>query len=329
MSPIDVAWNDQWLSGQVWIHSLIKRKNQILIEQGKNSQLMYYLIDAYPRREIENLAKSKKKIIIIITEQTITDVPDNVKILNLPYSFYALYHSDHAVAPDIEITKDFNCFINRLDPIRQSWFYLLYSKGLLPRGYVSFNMELRQRLDYPGRLPKEVFDQYHNLYLSSFDSIKPNLDNIVPYKSFDDSLDLFTISAKSKFSIVIETYFERTDAMVFSEKTFRALQTPRPWFLFGATGCVNKLRIMGFDVFDDVIDHSYNEIDTSINANPVIDKILDQAQSLVDHKITPALLDRFLQGCQQNRKILTYWKQHWKDDILSTINAGFEQAMSY
>ncbi len=305
---------------------MVKEKHQILQKQYKDSQLISYLIDAIPHHEIGNLAKSGKKI-FIVTEQTPNDVPDNIKIFKLPYSFYALYYSDHVISPDTEITKDFNCFINRLDPIRQTWFYLLYSNKLLPRGHVSFNMEVRDDPFNPANTPHRVFDRFHNLYLSSFDDIKPNLDKIVPYKSFDDSLDLFTLSAQSKFSIVIETYFHRTDVKVFSEKIFRALQIPRPWFLFGATGCVKKLRGMGFDVFDDVIDHSYNEIDTSTNANPVIDEIIDQAKSLVDLKITPALLDRFSQGCQQNKKILYQWKQNWKQDILSTIDGAFEQAI--
>jgi hypothetical protein len=324
VSPIDVAWNRQWRGAQDWIHSLVGEKNRILRKRRKPVHLQSYLIDAFSRQEIEDFSRTDKKF-YVISEHTIENVADNVTVFQLPSSLYGMYHSEHQV--DTAITKDFNCFLNRIDPIRQTWFYLLYSNTLLQRGHVSFNMEVRQKLDYPETSSKDIFDRYHELYLSSFHSIKPQLDKIVPYKSFDPQIDLFTLSAQSKFGIIVETYFERTDAKVLSEKTFRALQTPRPWMLFAATGCVQKLRDMGFEVFDDVIDHSYNEIDTSENASPVIDKIIEQAKSLVDLEMTPSLNDRLWQGCQHNKKILAKWKQNWQEDILSVIDSAFEQAL--
>jgi hypothetical protein len=143
---------------------------------------------------------------------------------------------------------------------------------------------------------------------------------IVPYKNFVDTHNQFERVLETKFSIVVEPYYDRSDSVCFSEKTLRVLQLPRPWVLFGATGSVAKLRSMGFDVFDDFVDHSYDAIDTSEQYSYRQNAMLPEIQRLLNLEVTPAILDIWKQKAQHNREILRKWSLSWKTDFLDLLN---------
>jgi len=246
----------------------------------------------------------------VISEHTINNQWPNVSIYSLPNDFYGAYYIPK-IATDGVIKKDFNCFLNRTDPIRQSWFYLLHSRGLLDHSFVSFNMHQRRGLWYPSDDPLETFDYWHKEFLSSFDNIKEDIKQIVPYKNFIDEDNLCEIILSTKFSIIVETYFERTDCQVFSEKMWRAIQLPRPWLLFAATGCVQRLRDMRFDVFDDYVDHSYDLYDTSKTCVNRQEAILSETQRLINLDITTKILDDWQQKALHNRNIMKTWADSW------------------
>jgi hypothetical protein len=205
---------------------------------------------------------------------------------------------------------------------------MIYQRRWLDQGYVSFNMDLRKSPNDKDQTPKQAFDQYHQQYLSSYDHLKSEIDAIVPYRNFDEHADIYDLTAKSKFSIVAETYFERTDAKTFTEKTVRVLQTGRPFLLFAATGVVDRLRNYGFDVFDDIVDHSYNDLDTSVNAMPMLNLIIEQAGTLMNQPFTPALQSRLRQGFETNQQILADWHQNWWDDYVKLLDSTFDLAVN-
>ena len=45
-----------------------------------------------------------------------------------------------------------------------------------------------------------------------------------------------------------------------SEKIFRCLVTPVPWVVYAGRYTIAKLRELGFDVLDDIVDHSYDPL---------------------------------------------------------------------
>jgi len=242
----------------------------------------------------------------------------------LPNSVYGIYYIPTNIWHR-NITKDFNCFINRNDPIRQSWFYLLYDRNFLDRGYVSFsgNSRMHNSLD-----SFELFDQIHRETLSSFDPIFHNVRKLVPYKNFQETGNLCDTILSTKFSIIIETYFERTDALTFSEKIFRALQVPRPWLLFHATNSVSVLRELGFYVYDDIIDHSYDKFDTTHNSVERQESILEQAQELLNLKVTDSMLDHWEEMTRKNCEILKNMNMHWQQDCEDTILKAYDLALT-
>lgn len=234
------------------------------------------------------------------------------KIVNLPKSLYGIHYMP-ALDWHKNIDRDFNCFINRNDPIRQTWFYLLYSRNLLPNGYVSYNNVARPFL--VDKCNTDYFDEIHQTFLSSFDNIYEDIKKIIPYKSFNETGDLRHTILRTKFSIVIETYFERTDSITFSEKTYRVLQTPRPWLLFGATGSVQYLRELGFYVYDDFVDHSYDLYDTTNNCVSRQESILTSAQTLMNLTPTDSMIDYWESKTQQNIKIMHDWQKTYKQEF--------------
>ena len=59
----------------------------------------------------------------------------------------------------------------------------------------------------------------------------------------------------SYLNVVTENSYEET---FLSEKTFKPLAAGQLFLIFGGTGTIQFLRDIGFDVFDDYLDHSYD-----------------------------------------------------------------------
>jgi len=77
----------------------------------------------------------------------------------------------------------------------------------------------------------------------------------------------------SHLHIVIETDCQRfkkdqnnfchKNWVFLTEKTYKALMSLQPFIIYGNKGSIQTLRNMGFDVFDDIIDHSYDKLNES------------------------------------------------------------------
>jgi hypothetical protein len=68
------------------------------------------------------------------------------------------------------------------------------------------------------------------------------------------TLDVYT---KSLFHIIAET---RIEEHLLSEKTFKAFHARQILIMCGPQYAIQHLRTLGFDMFDDIIDHSYDNI---------------------------------------------------------------------
>jgi len=83
-------------------------------------------------------------------------------------------------------SKLYNCFIQRVDSTRQSWFYFLHTHNLIDRGYVSLLM--KQLNNYSLRKGKELFDYIHQTYqlnqLPHFETAYQTYKNQIPFRNF-------------------------------------------------------------------------------------------------------------------------------------------------
>jgi len=328
----ELVWDRQWTQAQIYIHDAVARLNAELTQRNNNTIIVAKLIDAVNLENINELSL-QYDYVHVISEHHVTNSRDNVIVHQLPNSFYGAYYID-SVPFAHAIDRDFNCFVNRIDPIRQSWFYFLYKKQWLNKGFVSFNMRSSRALrslDQPDDQESlaaglEDFENNHKNFLKSFDEIYDQVKKIVPFKNFTEKLDLCDLICRSKFSLVVETYFDRPDCGILTEKTWRAVQMPRPWVLFAATGCVQKLRDLGFDVFDDFVDHSYDKFDTGQCCVARQEAMLIEMEKLITLRVTEPMIARWQQITVNNQKIMRDWSVRWKNDCDAVLRSCGEMA---
>jgi hypothetical protein len=90
---------------------------------------------------------------------------------------------------------------------------------------------------------------------------------------------------KSLFNIIAETSVHHT---ILSEKTFKVFASGQIPIMCGPKGAIDHLRKLGFDVFDDIVDHSYDFIENWQQRIDIMHTSLDKLVEL-DHKV---LLDQ-------------------------------------
>lgn len=309
---------EDYFADPIFVESHAKEAECIRSVKKIDPRICVYFIDQIAPAQ---LAKSQ----VIVTNNIVSNnLPIVAKIVRTSDSFYGMYYVPYTWH-NTTVKKDFNCFINRMDPIRQSWFYQLIRRGLLHKGYVSFNMDVSRGENLDANLsPTEVFEQQFITQLSIFQKEHDVAKTIVPYKNFTeaDDFDLAPVVLSSKFSIILETYFNNNDIVTWSEKTFRCLQLPRPWLLFGPAHAVKHLRNMGFDVLDDICYHNnYDHIENGIERQV---KILDRAQAMCNIDITP-LMPRLEKAAKHNQKLLSSWYDSFDVDFKNTLENAREQ----
>lgn len=110
-------------------------------------------------------------------------------------------------------------------------------------------------------------------------------------------------------SIVNETCGDYT----MTEKTFQAIMAGHPILVVGIKGSVSYLRDHGFDMFDDMLDHSYDSLD----ASPArVDKLFNDNKDIITAK-----LDRreFIDRLEHNRQNLTTYRNHTVKKMIDDI----------
>ena len=233
--------------------------------------------------------------------------------LDLYPTIFGMNHLDFDYQ-DLAPTKRFNCFINRGCPFRQSWLYQFVRRQLLELGNVSYWCESRFSNTPPDAYFEELFLQNNQI----FSAEHKKLQGSIPYKNFQMSLEQATID--SERSIVLETAHIPNQYISYSEKTWRALQLPRPVLFFNAQYSVNHLRNWGFDVMDDVVDHSYDQYPDPVKRQVMI---LDQLGSGIKYDAL-----RFEQAAKHNRDLLFSLKCQWPvhyEQIIDKIARHFPE----
>jgi hypothetical protein len=211
-----------------------------------------------------------------------------------------------------------------MDPIRQSWLYQLIRRGVFDQGLISFNMDISSHMQFqhcdPTDTPYTVFEkQFAQYHSEMFGPEHEFIKSQVPYRNFEAPLD--QVIMQSEFSIVLETYFDRNEIITFSEKIFRCLKLPRPWVMFAMKNAVSYLRDMGFDVLDDLVDHSYDSVDFAIHRQGVL---LDQIEIMCQQTLTPTQIARCQQAANHNQQLLTEFYSHFHQDV----NNACQQAVT-
>ena len=242
----DVVSNDQ----TTWLENSHREKNVYMC-------LFDLIPDHAYWQKINGICTQSGKIVFVITDNILKfDNLEFVKFFSCPELLGILLHD---VPAKTQLpNKLYNCFIQRVDSVRQSWFYFLYHHDLLDKGYVS--LLLKQLADYSTATGKDLFDyihQKHALYqLPHFEQAYQNLKDQVPYCNFDDDRNLVPLIQDSKYSLILETYaiVDDQNQWCFTEKLLRALQSTSIVLPFCQKGGIAELKSLGFEFYLD-LDH--------------------------------------------------------------------------
>ncbi len=270
-------------------------------------------------KSISNLFDSNT---VVITDNKI-NAPTEYKVLNLPDSFFGIYH----YKPDnfkFDPIKLVNLSVNRVDPIRQLILLELIAQTKNHDDYfndihVNFNCFAHGTLSTKNQFIdnfKNTWDILFSDVLIPYQSIVNNIAELMPIKNHNLTLEESSMSAC--VNMVIETY-SGNDVVALSEKTFRALVTPSPWTVYSGRHTVGLLKSLGFDVLDDIVDHTYSHktynesIGPASKSKDYVIQSLVNADRVKDNR--SVIGERCLHAAEKNQQLLFKMRQAWPADF--------------
>lgn len=246
----------------------------------------------------------------VITDNWI-NTPTVYQVAGLPDSFYGIYSyvpADQTWSPD----RDYAFGVNRLEFKRMRILAQLHHVMGLDPGYVNFNCEVNMRLNHAvPQLQQNFLNQLEHAVPEELPTLK-KLANIMPVKNY--SIEYDKIYTRSWLNITVETY-SSDNVISLSEKTFRCLVTPVPWIAYSGRYSIARLRSLGFDVLDDVVDHSYDRL---IEAHHKIPAFVDCARRTIDavkQHDWSTLASRCCVAAAHNQQRLAQMKLVWPADF--------------
>ena len=138
----------------------------------------------------------------------------------------------------------------------------LWNQDLHKLGYFSYNNNI------------DIGDQYKDnpIELDQFQGLRDTVSNFLNQCPFTaDTLNHVEHNDHSKFieehfaesylNLVLETHLDvdQSGGTFLTEKTFKPIKHCQLFIIIGAVGSIEKLRSMGYNTFDNVIDHSYDK----------------------------------------------------------------------
>ena len=211
--------------------------------------------------------------------------PCNVRLMEMFKSVYTdfdepiQYHITHT-----NRKKHFMC-LNRGSRIhRTECVAYLWKKGLLDLGMISspaINM-----------LPKDTFSDTVKEW---FEEQKNNLPYVVDGNHIEVGgavqQELLVYASKVHFQIVTETGFYTqgtidgflNNDLFVTEKTYKTFFMGHPFVVLSQPSTISHVRKLGFDVFDDIINHDYDDI---ADDQKRLQAVLTEAQRLCTISLT-------------------------------------------
>jgi hypothetical protein len=262
------------------------------------------------------LDRSKDTPYLFDTNTTvITDnwfnTPTLYTVARVPDSFYGIYSYtpvDQAWKPD----RDYTFAVNRVDLKRMQILLNLYRYVGLYRGYVNFNCAGDRDTN-----PKQNFSN-HFIYATDQELLFfQQLIELMPLKNYAIDHDQTYVS--SWLNVIVETY-SSDNIISLSEKIFRCLVTPVPWIAYSGRYTIARLRCLGFDVLDDIIDHNYDHV---VEAQHKTATFVNTANTTIDslkQRDWSTLSTRCQAAATHNQQLLAEMKRTWTTDFEVWLN---------
>ena len=241
----------------------------------------------------------------VITDNWI-NTPTVYQVARLPDSFYGIYSyipADQTWTPD----RDYTFAVNRIDFRRMRILLNLHQHLGIDQGHVNFNCVLGCTDN-----PRHVFDAQLIHAMPQELPMFRQLSDMMPLKNYSIAHD--QTYTHSWLNIIVETY-SSDNVVSMSEKIFRCLVTPVPWIAYSGRYTVARLRSLGFDVLDDVVDHSYDRL---IEAHHKMSGFVGTAsRTIIDLKTQDwnRLRQRCTAAAQHNQQLLSAMHDSWSDNF--------------
>jgi hypothetical protein len=264
---------------------------------------------------------------VVITDNKIYS-PTQYHVLSLPDSFFGIYYY-RPENINFDPVKNINLSVNRLDPLRQLILLELISHNPVDDIFKNLNINFNCFMHNGGNYSNaELIDNFKSIAkindLSRYQTHYCQLLDKIPINTHGSTIELAALDAF--VNMVIETYCGKNIVAV-SEKIFRALVTATPWTVYSGKHTVSFLKSLGFDVLDDLIDHSYSYKEYSLHGDEcLIDYVTHSVQSVEKLKSIPKkqLTERCHVAAINNQNLLASMRQQFPVDFAHWWNNNIQ-----
>lgn len=183
-------------------------------------------------------------------------------------------------------------------------------------------------------IPWDIDNNHANIIEYGYNKICTNLPNFVPndpyvtdengnieqFNNADNFVNnLFKLYQSSLVEIISETLFE-TDLISITEKYLNSVYGCNFPIIIGPPGSIKYLRDLGFDVFDDVVEHDYDNITN--HAQRLVQAIELNKQLILDRDLAYKLWNKNQQRFLNNVKFAKHQLyQIYEERILNEFSA--------
>lgn len=197
----------------------------------------------------------------------------------------------------------------------------LWRDGYHTQGYFSYNTEIDIN-DDPNDNPISV-DTYYNLRKHTQDFLKSGPFTADDLNSVQHNTYSTTVRehfSDSYLNVILETHLnvDSTNGTFLTEKTFKPIKHCQPFIMFAPYGSIKKLQEMGYQTFDHVIDHSYDNIGDN---NKRWNAVYQEFQRLIHQD-----LDKLYRDCRND---LIHNQQLFLSPKESRLNILLEKILNY
>lgn len=223
---------------------------------------------------------------------------------NVPHVYFPGYVWFYLHGKRIPVYKSspsyqFLCLNNFHKPHRLATIITLDQKKLLSRTAWSY----RQNINDEGVNVKKILPNYEKNMINF--TVPKHLDQ--DEKNFDQNANLNNLYSDALSTLVTETDFLFDKTTSCSEKIYHAIFFGTVPIFIGTPNSLNVLREHGLDIYDDIIDHSYDHYIDPIQRFAKISDVIEHVSTLRQYQqIRSNLAVRILRN-----QLLINEKSHW------------------
>jgi GDP-L-fucose synthase len=249
----------------------------------------------------------KKQIIIISINFISNNFSDFFTIVTEPFLLYDISKNYYKINNKKNISSEYGvCDVNDYLKASKKQFFLSYNKNCNRIHRSCFLLWLiKNKIHLDTKFSLLIKDEItlKNLYIYLKSSDSENINDLWKYYDNFENIgevvldwdynnnpdDLFSntgYSTKSHysdtlFSVVTETTFEN-DSLNITEKSFKPLANCHPFIIIGDQHIHEKLKEFGFELYDDLIDYSFDSIYNNLERFDAVTKEIKRIHELGD-----------------------------------------------